>query len=158
MLKDNNGSLISDPHLVAEMFSLCFKNAFVDEPMDVEIPIPDINLRNRSTLTSIEFNEDKVYQELTKLKDGGSPGGDGAHPYILKKCAGQLCGPLSKIMSQSLNLGVVPKSWKEAISIPIFKKGNRLDPNNYRMVSITSTLLKVMEKIVSKEITTFLLF
>ena len=42
------------------------------------------------------------------------------------------------IFNKSLKEGVVPKSWKEAEVVPIFKKGKRDDPGNYRPVSLTS--------------------
>ena len=42
------------------------------------------------------------------------------------------------IFNKSLKEGVVPNSWKEAEVVPIFKKGKRDDPGNYRPVSLTS--------------------
>ena len=61
-------------------------------------------------------------------------------------------GPLTIIFNKSLSEGVVPDSWKEAEVVPIFKKGKRDDPGNYRPVSLTSVCGKIMEKIVRKEI------
>ena len=47
---------------------------------------------------------------------------------------------------------MVPHSWKEAEVVPIFKKGKRDDPGNYRPVSLTSVCGKIMKKIIRKEI------
>ncbi len=41
----------------------------------------------------------------------------------------------------------MPWDWKKANVCPIFKKGSRKTPNNYRPVSLTSTACKVMEKL-----------
>ena len=46
------------------------------------------------------------------------------------------------IFNKSLKEGVVPNSWKEAEVVPIFKKGKRDDPGNYRPVSLTSIMVK----------------
>ena len=64
----------------------------------------------------------------------------------------QLVRPLTIIFNKSLSEGVVPDSLKEAEVIPIFKKGKRDDPDNYRPVSLTSVCGKIMETIVRKEI------
>ena len=53
---------------------------------------------------------------------------------------------ISKIFNLSYETGVVPLSWKLANITPLYKKGSRLDPANYRPISITSTLCKLMEK------------
>ena len=42
--------------------------------------------------------------------------------------------------------------WKKAIVTPIFKKGCKSDPSNYRPVSLTSVVCKVLERIISENI------
>ena len=54
------------------------------------------------------------------------------------------------LFNLSLTLGKFPKIWKQANVTPIFKKGNESDTNNYRPVSLLSTVGKVFEKIVFK--------
>jgi hypothetical protein len=46
--------------------------------------------------------------------------------------------PLAKVMKASLHEGVVPEDWRTANVTPIYKKGTRSDPGNYRPVSLTS--------------------
>ena len=55
-------------------------------------------------------------------------------------------------MQKSLNTGVVPRDWRTANVTPIFKKGSRSAPGNYRPVSLTSVCCKVMEQILKDEI------
>ena len=55
-------------------------------------------------------------------------------------------------MQKSLNTGVVPRDWRTANVAPIFKKGSRSSPGNYRPVSLTSVTCKVMEQIVKDAI------
>ena len=60
--------------------------------------------------------------------------------------------PLYLIYKKSLETGVVPQSWKCAIITALFKKGDKKLAANYRPVSLTSILCKVMEKVIRKRI------
>jgi len=56
----------------------------------------------------------------------------------------------------SMDCGCIPQDWKQAIVCPIFKKGSRKLPSNYRPVSLTSVCCKVMESIVYESMLFFL--
>ena len=64
--------------------------------------------------------------------------------------------PLSLIYDRSFAAGLVPSDWKIADIGPIFKKGAKDDPTNYRPVSLTSVPCKVMESIIKDSLKTFL--
>ena len=51
-----------------------------------------------------------------------------------------------------MQTGDVPQEWRDAIVVPLFKKGNRRDPCNYKPVSLTSVVCKVMERILRDNI------
>ena len=51
-----------------------------------------------------------------------------------------------------MQTGDVPQEWRDALIVPLFKKGNRSDPGNYRPVSLTSVVCKVMERIVKDNV------
>ena len=52
----------------------------------------------------------------------------------------------------SIETGDIPPEWKMADVVPIFKKGLKSDPNNYRPVSLTSTIGKLLETLVRNAI------
>ena len=54
---------------------------------------------------------------------------------------------LEKIFNLALTTGVYPDNLKIAKVIPIFKKGSPTSVNNYRPISILSTINKIFEKI-----------
>ena len=61
--------------------------------------------------------------------------------------------PLAIIYQKLLDEGVCPNEWKNANVTPIHKKGDRTDPSNYRPVSLTSQVCKVLESIIVDKIT-----
>ena len=74
------------------------------------------------------------------------------HPKALKELAEILAKPLTIIFNTSIQTGIVLDLWKIRNIIALFKKGDKSDPGNYRPVSLTSVVVKLMEKIVRKVI------
>jgi len=56
-------------------------------------------------------------------------------------------GPLANLFNSTLEEGKVPKDWKEAGVTPLFKKGKKCEVQNYRPVSLTSLVCKILESI-----------
>ena len=82
-----------------------------------------------------------------KLKTFKSPGPGGVHPRVINELADCISIPLSTIFNTSLTTGKLPIEWKQANISPIHKKGSKTLPKNYRPVSITSVVGKIMEEI-----------
>ena len=70
--------------------------------------------------------------------------------WILKNGGDFLCGILAKIFNKCIIQGVVPDDWKLATVIPLFKGGDRSDPGQYRPISLTSHIAKILEALIRK--------
>ena len=64
--------------------------------------------------------------------------------------------PLCMIFKKSLDQGVVTFDWRTANVVPLYKKGSKNLPSNYRPVSLTSAVCKILESIIKDAISTHL--
>ena len=83
-------------------------------------------------------------------------GPDLISPNLIKESMLQLVNPFTRSFNLSLRLKTVPDPWKESNVIPVHKKDNTLDPNNYRPISLLSNVGKLMERCVHKHLNEYL--
>ena len=76
--------------------------------------------------------------------------------HLIKACAEEVAPVLINIFQMSLDSGELPEDWRTANVVPIFKKGEKCVPQNYRPVSLTSVCCKFLEHIVCKHMLTHL--
>jgi hypothetical protein len=145
-VRNVDGNIVRDHTDCANIFAESFSKVFTRESV---AGTPKLDFpRNTAAFTDIEFSEELVLEKLRGLDKTKSPGPDRITASVLKTCADILCRPLSMLFGQSFDSGVLPSDWRTAIICPIFKKGDKFDPGNYRPVSLTSLVVKIMESII----------
>ena len=98
------------------------------------------------------FTACKIKKIIRGLKPQSAPGPDGISPRLLQGLVEEISCTFGLLFSKSMEEGVVPADWRTANVTPIFKKGSRAEPGNYRPVSLTSIPGKIMEKVIKEEI------
>ena len=153
-LQKEDGSLTQTDVEKAELLNKFFASVFTDENLSY-VPDPDYQ-HNAKKLEDINISREDVLKKLKNLKPSKAPGPDGLHPRVLKEAANVLADPLAEVFNKSISEGSVPDGWKLAHVKALFKKGKSNLPSNYRPVSLTSIVCKIMESILRDAIMKFL--
>ena len=110
--------------------------------------MPPVNKTVNTSLTDIKVDTVGVEKLLLKIKPHKACGPDELPNMVLSKCAKSLAPGISTLFQKSLDSGILPKDWTDANVTPVFKKGDKHAPENYRPVSLTSVISKTLEHIV----------
>jgi hypothetical protein len=130
----------------AELLCKFFSSVFCNEPEADFEALADRNCSKESSPVTII--ESGVLLRLSRINKNKSAGPDSIHPRILYEMRQELAYPLTKIFNISMETKRLPYDWKSANISAIFKKGKKSEVNNYRPVSLTSVVCKLMESII----------
>ena len=157
-LVDNAGNIITQGFLMAEELNMHFSSVFTREDTS-SIPVPETKFKGSEgeRLGQLVVTPEVVVSKINNMNENKSPGVDGISPKILKETVEQISTPLAHVFNMSLKEGIVPFAWKEANIIPLFKKGSRNKSVNYRPVSLTSVICKLLETIIRDHMMDFLI-
>ena len=85
---------------------------------------------------------------MSKLKPSKSQGPDNLHAKLMKECSEQLTEPLKQIFTKSFNEWKLPDIWEQTNVTAIHKSGEKTNPENYRPISLTSVVCKLMGRLI----------
>ena len=145
-----DGTLTSNDTERAEVFNNFFSSVFTKENTD-HVPTPGYDFTG-DPLVDIEISNEKILKKIRKLHRGKSPGPDGLHPRLLSELDECLCTPLRLLFRKSIDSSKLTDMWKTGHVVPIHKKGSRRKAGNYRPVSLTAIISKILESLVRDEI------
>ena len=151
-LTADNGSIIDSDENKVDLLNSFFTSVFTKEDLSNMPTFHDRIKQKESFLTNIDFSKEDVKKILHSLDISKSPGPDNFHPRILKELSNELSEPLFLLFSKSLIDGVLPKIWKDAHVTPVYKKGEKCSPGNYRPISLASVICKTLEKLIRNAI------
>jgi signal recognition particle subunit SEC65 len=156
------GNLVSDPPTVANHFNQFFttigkqisesvlpveKNP--EDYIEYGREIPDLNLQNTTP--------EHIQKIIKKLQPKLSLDSQGISTKMIKLIGNEISSPLSHIFNLSLRSGIFPEKLKMCRVIPIFKSGSKFECDNYRPISLLSSISKILEKIVAQKLIDHLL-
>ena len=138
----NNGEVFrSSGEEQANLFNEYFASNF-SAASDYNV-LPNITESNFES----EFSASEIYDVLSKLNSRKAAGPDDIHSVIYKECAGSLAYPLSILYNQAYNSVALPNIWKAANVVPVHKSGDTKDVRNYRPISLTCIIMKILERL-----------
>ena len=156
-LVTEDGIDVTCPKGIADHFNNFFVNVGVTLASKFSTDTSKVNPPVSEKLFNFSKTNTKCVQDHIKyLKNGKATGLDGIGSRILKAGAPVLSIYLSKIFNCSLATGYVPKCWKIKRVSPVHKGDVKTDPSNFRPISILPIPMKIFEKIVHDQVSTFI--
>ena len=158
-LINQDGEKISNPQVMSEILRDQYEKAFNQSRATIEINIEHVNdnnnididdffNENNAPFSDIEVSTIDVINAIKETKINSAPGPDNFPSIVLHKCKEVLAKPLEIIMNKSIKSSEIPSIWKLAHVIPIHKGGSKAKAVNYRPVSLTSIIAKLLERII----------
>lgn len=148
-VRGSDETLCSDEEGSAKSFSAVFS-------VELDGALPGVDFPCCANLLSeILFTRDLIEEYLSALDSSSSPSPDELSSKTLKECAGVLSYPFSVLFRETMRTGVLPRKWLSSSIITVFKKGDKMLPDNCRRIRLTSVASKICEKIISHHIMDF---
>jgi len=155
-----NGIPEKDKTVIANKFNSYFTNIGPELAAGIEIP------RNKSFKDYLrqpimdKFNfkvvsETDIVKAIDDLKSKSSSGCDGISNKLPKLIKCEISHPIKLIFNQSIASGIFPNSLKIAKVIPLYKKGDATNFENYRPIFILPSMSKILEKVMCKQISNY---
>jgi len=101
------------------------------------------------------IDENKIDMAIKKLKNRKAPGETGISNELVKYGGSKLQEEIKKLFIKIQKEQKIPDDWKKSLTVPIFKKGNKKDPHNYRGITLLESIMKLFTNILKDEITTY---
>jgi Reverse transcriptase (RNA-dependent DNA polymerase) len=163
---ENGGSTLTNE---AEI-SKAFNNFFISIPSELEKGNPSSCNHDPDAITILKTNvqsnihtmfmnptsQQEIKSITLNLKTKTTQDINELSVKVIKRCINYLLTPLEDVFNSSLQSGIFPKLMKQALVIPIYKKGQKSQLNNYRPISILPVFSKILEKIVANRLLNFL--
>lgn len=149
-LKGDGGRSIEEDWEKAEAFSRIYEDTTKYDAVEI---VEDEDKEQNHNPKAFLFRGKEIYNGIKMIRKRKASGVDGITGELLKLGGWEIISYLKVLFNVSINNVSLPRDWREAIVIPIHKGGSRDCIGNYRPVSLTSVVGKLLEKIVGKYIT-----
>ena len=151
-----DGKQITDQKAISNAFNNYFVNIGPNLAANIKLPNSKsfkIFLRNP---TSHKFNlactnEENILKIIDRFHPKNSCGPDGISVKLLKEIKHEIIKPVTLIINQCILTAVFPDKLKIAKVIPIHKKDDKTQLENYRPISILPAISKVIERVIFDE-------
>ena len=163
---EQDNTLIYDTRSISKIFKNYFSN--LAESLLIKLPKPPDKYNLKSVIQcysnfaiTAEFflvstTEKQVLKIMQDIKNSKAAGLDKLSGKFLKDGTDILAKPVSTLCNLSISRRVSPSACKIAKLKPIFKKGKKTNPSNYRPISLLPVISKTIEKVVHDQTNAFL--
>ena len=130
------------PNDIVELFANQFESSYI---ADEEMWNPNETLQTLHDATEINVTLDDIEMAINSLKWKSGAGPDKLSPFIIKMCVYATVWPIWLLYQKTFNDEHIPTALKLSRVVPVYKKGDKSDVSNYRVIAISPVVLKIFE-------------
>jgi exonuclease III len=151
-----DGRTIKDPIQIADCFNEGFSSFASTNIGPIALTDSIKCICNMEQVKAVfkfhSVTENKVKKVIDSFANKESTGWDEIPMSLVKATSAVITRPLTHIINLVLKTGIYPKKLKYTVICPIFKKGDRMNLNDYRPIALLPAFSKVIEKIVFEQV------
>ena len=158
-----NGTLKTKSQEIAESQNQYFiekiNNIRLNLPPPASDPLSKLRFLmsgRQCTFTLQAVHPDQVEEIISRLSNSNAFGLDQINTSTIKLVKTEILPAVTHIINLSITTRTFPTTWKKSKIIPLHKKGDLLDPKNYRPVAIVPILSKILEKVIFIQMISYL--
>lgn len=156
IIRDKDGTLYTKPSEIAQAFNNFFVNSTNTLTKSMSGVGTTGNYTIRDSLFLKPIDRDEILNIIRKRPGKHSSGHDNIPDFLLKRVGPEIADILSELFNESLTTGHFPVCLKMSKVVPLFKKGEKSDINNYRPICNASGFTKIFEVAMKDRLLTFL--
>ena len=137
-----------EPLSLSRLCKMTLQNA-ADSGVIPPRTLPAGVLKTTPVMEDFSISVAGILKLLQNLKPGKAAGPDRLKPVLLKELREEIAPIVQIIFERSIQTGKLPTEWCRAQVTPIFKKGDKSSAANYRPISLTCILCKILEHIMA---------
>lgn len=141
-IEDKNKDLKTETEDILEVWNTFYGEKFGCERIQEEDEVED------QMEVDQEITQDEIQLVIKALKTDKAPGKDEIASELIKWGGLEMEKWVTQLIRKSWTENRIPEEWEENIIIPLYKKGNKSNCENYRAICLTSTLYKMYTKII----------
>ena len=151
VIEDSSGNLLTESTAVQKRWTEYCQKLYNHELQ------PDTSILSNNTFAErdeedLPVLQDEVADAVRNLKEGKSPGIDNVPAELLKHGGETVVSIFTKLCQKIWETKQWPKEWTQSLVIPLPKKGNLKQCQNYRTISLISHPSKILLKVILKRL------
>ena len=150
-LFDALGKLQKDPKTMANLLQDQYAAVFSD-PQNEAKKVPSPPVAETPVIEDVDFAQEDVEKAIDEIKEHSACGEEDVPAIVLKRCKQTLSYPIFLILKHSMNTSIIPSAYKNQTITPVHKKKSKAIPENYRPISLTSHIIKILERIIRNKL------
>lgn len=150
-----NQQKCDQPGEIVEMFANYFEGLYIkdDEPVEFD----EVYGQEADNTWEVNLTMLDIEKAIKTLEYKSSAGPDNISPIIIKRCADVMVWPLWILHQKSMELGQISSKLKVSRVVPVYKKkGKKTDVKNYRIIAISSVIMRIYESAIQLKLLSYL--